>query len=144
MNSRPGKLREKDNRAGTASRNRTERMGVPCPWLLLPIPQVHIFWRHSKGHRAVGQNLLKGSREVLFGISDFLSSIRGGREAGWMTEILHHFSIQQLEGEGHSPTSLWAEGDDYSSARSSHWSWAAELWASRWPLQYKGILSCSL
>lgn len=76
MNSSPGKLREKKIiELETASRNRTERMGVPCTWLLLSIPRVHIFQRHSKGHRAVGQILWRGSREVLFGIRNFLSSV---------------------------------------------------------------------
>lgn len=61
----------------TASRNKIERMGVPCPWLLLSIPRVHMSQRHLMGHRTVGQILLRGCREVLFGVSDFLSSIRG-------------------------------------------------------------------
>lgn len=72
----------------TASRNRTERMGVPCPWLLLSSPRAHISQRPLKGHRAVGQILLRGRREVLFGVNDFLSSIReGGRLAGWLWDL---------------------------------------------------------
>lgn len=128
----------------TTGRNSTRKMGVSHPWLLLPHATSLPLSEALAQPQRCGANPAEGEQgNFIYQWFPEWWHCQGEEVAQMALRFTHRFSTQKLEGEGHSTISLQAEGDD-SSACLSHRSWGAELQASHWPLQYEGILSCSL